>query len=77
MEQMTGLETLHQEVEKSLEHIRSESEHLVRTDEMIRRQRSILQSTFRELEQKQMLLQEKGELPSFSPVSFQIIDNFE
>jgi hypothetical protein len=75
MEQMAGLETLHQQVEKSLEHIRSESEHLLRTDEMIRRQRSILQSTFQELEQKQMLLQAKGESPLISDVPFQGIDD--
>jgi chromosome segregation ATPase len=60
VEQIAGLELLQQEVEKSLEHIRSESEHLTRTDETLRRQRSILQSTFQELERKQALLQAKG-----------------
>jgi len=58
-EQMTGLEKLQQEVTKSLDNIRLESEHLMRTDKMLRHQRSILQFTFQELEQKQVLLQAK------------------
>jgi hypothetical protein len=60
---MAGLEKLQQEVEKCLEHMRSESEHLMLTDETLRHQRCILQSTFQELEQKQVLLQAKGECP--------------
>ena len=66
---MTGLEKLQQEVKKTLENIRSESEHLMRTDEMLRHQRSILQSAFQELEQKQVLLRAKGE-PGVSHGSF-------
>lgn len=58
---MAGLEILQKEVEKSLDHIRSESEHLMRTDETLRRHRSILQSTFQELERKQVLLHAKGD----------------
>lgn len=74
--QMAGLELLQQEVEKSLEHIRSESEHLMRTDETLRRQRSILQLTFQELERKQTLLQAKGKYcPLYYIHFFQITDD--
>lgn len=73
---MAGLELLQQEVEKSLEHIRSESEHLMRTDETLRRQRSILQLTFQELERKQTLLQAKGKYcPLYYIHFFQITDD--
>jgi hypothetical protein len=61
LEQITGLENLHIQVKEGLEHLRSETDHLQRIDEMIRKQRSILDVTFQEFEQKQALLQEKGE----------------
>ena len=61
LEQITGLENLHIQVKEGLEHLRSETDHLQRIDEMIRKQRSILDVTFQEFEQKQTLLQEKGE----------------
>ena len=61
LEQITGLENLHIQVNEGLEHLRSETDHLQRIDEMIRKQRSILDVTFQEFEQKQALLQEKGE----------------
>ncbi|KAF8078662.1 hypothetical protein FPV67DRAFT_1557917 [Lyophyllum atratum] len=59
IEQMSGLETLHQQVEQSLEHLRSESEHLKRADETIRLQRELLRSTFQQLERKQLHFQAK------------------
>jgi hypothetical protein len=59
LEQITGLENLHIQVKEGLEHLRSETDHLQRIDEMIRKQRSILDVTFQEFEQKQTLLQEK------------------
>lgn len=62
MEQMLGLEALHQRVEESLKHLRSESEQLKRADETIRRQREVLSATFKEFEQKQIRFQAKGEV---------------
>ncbi|KAF9457060.1 hypothetical protein BDZ94DRAFT_1176402 [Collybia nuda] len=61
VEQMAGLALLHQQVEESLEHLRSETEHLKRADETIRRQRSALRSTFQDFEKKQTRFQLKGE----------------
>ena len=61
LEQIAGLENLHIQVKEGLEHLRSETDHLQRIDETIRKQRSILDVTFQEFEQKQTLLQEKGE----------------
>jgi hypothetical protein len=60
LEQIAGLENLHIQVKEGLEHLRSETDHLQRIDETIRNQRSLLDVTFQELEQKQTLLQEKG-----------------
>ena len=60
LEQIAGLENLHIQVKEGLEHLRSETDHLQRIDEMIRNQRTILDATFQEFEQKQTLLQEKG-----------------
>jgi len=59
LEQIAGLENLHIQVKEGLEHLRSETDHLQRIDETIRKQRSILDVTFQEFEQKQTLLQEK------------------
>ncbi|KAG6885572.1 hypothetical protein C0993_012574 [Termitomyces sp. T159_Od127] len=59
MEQMLGLEALHQQVEESLEHLRSESEQLKRADETIRCQREALSTTFKEFERKQLRFQAK------------------
>ncbi|KAG6911994.1 hypothetical protein DXG01_000242 [Tephrocybe rancida] len=59
MEQMSGLEALHQQVGESLEHLRSESEQLKRTDEAIRSQREMLRATFQEFERKQLRFQAK------------------
>ncbi|KAG5647952.1 hypothetical protein DXG03_006986 [Asterophora parasitica] len=60
IEQMSGLEGLHQQVEQSLEHLRSESEHLKRANETIALQREMLRSTFQEFERKQLRFQAKG-----------------
>ncbi|GLB36117.1 hypothetical protein LshimejAT787_0304050 [Lyophyllum shimeji] len=59
LEQMSGLEILHQQVEQSLEHLRLESEHLERADETIRLQRELLRSTFQEFQRKQLRFQAK------------------
>ncbi|PPR05706.1 hypothetical protein CVT26_008947 [Gymnopilus dilepis] len=59
LEQIAGLENLHLQVKEGLEHLRSETDHLQRIDETIRRQRGILDATFKEFEQKQALFQEK------------------
>ncbi|KAG5352264.1 hypothetical protein C0989_003012 [Termitomyces sp. Mn162] len=59
-EQMLGLETLHRQVEESLEHLRSESEHLRRADEILKSQRETLRATFEEFEQQQLRFQAKG-----------------
>ncbi|KAG6842239.1 hypothetical protein C0991_000209 [Blastosporella zonata] len=59
MEQMVGLEALHQQVGESLEHLRSESEQLRRTDETIKSQRELLRITFQEFERKQLRFQAK------------------
>ncbi|KAG6890434.1 hypothetical protein C0995_008788 [Termitomyces sp. Mi166 len=61
MEQMLGLEALHQQVGESLEHLRSESEHLKRADETIKCQREMLRASFEEFERKQLRFQAKGE----------------
>lgn len=63
LEQIAGLENLHIQVKEGLEHLRSETDHLQRIDETIRKQRLILDVTFQEFEQKQTLLQEKGGRP--------------
>lgn len=68
MEQMAGLEILHQQVEESLENLRSETEHLKRADETISRQRDALRSTFQDFERKQTKFQLKGEGPLAMPV---------
>lgn len=70
MDQMTGLEALHQQVEQSIEHLRSESEHLKQADETIRRQREALHSTFRDCEQKQLHFQTKGGIPIVERYTF-------
>ncbi|TFK41200.1 hypothetical protein BDQ12DRAFT_679064 [Crucibulum laeve] len=59
VEQMSGLENLHSQVKEGLEHLRSETEHLLRVDKTVRRQRDALHNTFQDFEQKQVLLQEK------------------
>ncbi|KAG6857528.1 hypothetical protein H0H87_000127 [Tephrocybe sp. NHM501043] len=59
MEQMSGLEALHQQVGESLEHLRSESEQLKRADETIKSQRELLRATFQEFERKQLRFQAK------------------
>ncbi|KAG6849511.1 hypothetical protein H0H93_007865 [Arthromyces matolae] len=60
VEQMSGLEALHQQVGDSLKHLRSESEHLKRAEETIRSQREMLRVTFEEFERKQLRFQSKG-----------------
>ncbi|KIM48237.1 hypothetical protein M413DRAFT_439961 [Hebeloma cylindrosporum] len=59
LEQIAGLESLHLQVKEGLEHLRSETDHLQRIDETIRKQRGALDATFQEFEQKQTLFQEK------------------
>ncbi|KAJ3516248.1 hypothetical protein NLJ89_g1243 [Agrocybe chaxingu] len=59
LEQIAGLESLQQQVQDGLEHLRSETEHLQRIDETIRKQREALDSTFHDFEQKHNLLKEK------------------
>jgi len=68
LEQIAGLESLHLQVKEGLEHLRSETDHLQRIDETIRKQRGALDATFQEFEQKQTLFQEKG---SFFPPYFE------
>ncbi|KAF8898787.1 hypothetical protein BD779DRAFT_1666569 [Infundibulicybe gibba] len=62
LEQMAGLESLHNQVEESLGRLRSETEHLQRVDESIRAQRETLNITFAEFEKKQMEFQSKVEV---------------
>ncbi|KAH9486972.1 hypothetical protein JR316_0001038 [Psilocybe cubensis] len=59
LEQIGGLESLHLQVKEGLEQLRSETDHLQRIDETIRKQRGALDATFQELEKKQALFQEK------------------
>jgi len=56
---------LHRQVKEGLEHLRSETDHLQRIDETIRKQRGALDATFQEFEQKQTLFQEKGSFSLF------------
>jgi len=65
LEQVAGLENLHLQVKEGLEHLRSETEHLQKIDETIRRQREVLTSTFAEFEQKHKVFQDKGKPLSF------------
>lgn len=60
LDQIAGLENLHLQVKEGLEHLRSETDHLQRIDETIRKQRSALDATFQDFEQKQTLFREKG-----------------
>ncbi|CAA7265838.1 unnamed protein product [Cyclocybe aegerita] len=59
LEQIAGLENLQQQVQDGLEHLRSETDHLQRIDETIRKQREALDSTFHDFELKHNLLKEK------------------
>lgn len=59
LEQIMSLENLHIQVKDGLEHLRSETDHLQRIDESIRRQREALDATFQELEQKHTQFEEK------------------
>jgi hypothetical protein len=60
LDQIAGLENLHNQVKEGLDHLREETEHLQHIDEVIRRQRGALDATFQELESKRVLFQEKG-----------------
>ena len=60
LDQIAGLENLHLQVKEGLEHLRSETDHLQRIEETIRKQRSALDATFQDFEQKQTLFREKG-----------------
>ena len=60
LEQVAGLENLHLQVKEGLVHLRSETEHLQKIDETIRRQRDVLTSTFSEFEHKHKVFQDKG-----------------
>ena len=62
LEQVTGLDTLHEQVVQGLDNLRIESEHLERVEKAIVQQREALRATFHSLEQKQSLLQSKGAL---------------
>ncbi|KAF9475990.1 hypothetical protein BDN70DRAFT_883015 [Pholiota conissans] len=59
LDQIAGLESLHNQVKEGLDHLRDETEHLQRIDDAIRRQRGALDATFQELEGKRALFQEK------------------
>ncbi|KAF9453855.1 hypothetical protein P691DRAFT_657472 [Macrolepiota fuliginosa MF-IS2] len=59
LEQITGLETLQLQVQEGLESLKTESEHLQRVDDTIRRQREQLRLTFDDFERKQGLFNEK------------------
>lgn len=65
LDQIAGLESLHNQVKEGLDHLREETEHLQRIDEVIRRQRGALDATFQELESKRVLFQEKGSYAPF------------
>ncbi|KAF9535432.1 hypothetical protein CPB83DRAFT_841730 [Crepidotus variabilis] len=58
-DQISGLENLQAQVKEGLEHLRSETDHLQRIDETIRKQREALDASFQSFEQKQNLFQEK------------------
>jgi len=60
LDQMNGLEALHQQVEQCMEHLRLESDNLKRADETIRGQREILRTTFEDFEKKQIHFQTQG-----------------
>lgn len=62
LEQISGLENLQSQVKEGLESLKTESEHLQRVDDTIRRQREQLRHTFDEFERKQSLFNEKGPL---------------
>jgi len=62
LEQVTGLDALHDQVIQGIDNLRIESEHLERVEKAIVQQREALRSTFQNLEQKQSLLQSKGTL---------------
>ncbi|KXN90065.1 hypothetical protein AN958_05070 [Leucoagaricus sp. SymC.cos] len=59
LEQISGLENLHLQVQEGLESLKTESENLQRVDDTIRRQREQLRTTFDEFERKQNLFNEK------------------
>jgi hypothetical protein len=60
LEQLGGLETLQQQVEQSMEHLKLESESLARVDETIRQRRENLRHAFEQMEKTQRRLQDKG-----------------
>lgn len=60
LEQVSGLDTLHDQVTQGIDNLRIESEHLERVEKAIVQQREALRATFQDLEQKQSLLQSKG-----------------
>ncbi|KAF8350096.1 hypothetical protein F5887DRAFT_1070316 [Amanita rubescens] len=57
LEQVTGLDALHDQVVQGIDNLRIESEHLERVENAIVQQREALRSTFQNLEEKQSLLQ--------------------
>ncbi|RXW19886.1 hypothetical protein EST38_g5988 [Candolleomyces aberdarensis] len=59
LEQLRGLENLHEQVREGIEQLRSESEQLYRMNDAIQRQRSTLQGTFQEFEDGYTHFQEK------------------
>lgn len=60
-DQLAGLDELHQQVDQTLERLRSETQHLQRVDDTIRRQRENLSATFGEFEQTQTQFQVQGQ----------------
>ena len=69
MEQVTGLDALHEQVVQGIDNLRIESEHLERVEKAIVQQRETLRSTFQNLEQKQSLLQSKGTLDDYMHIT--------
>jgi predicted nuclease with TOPRIM domain len=63
LEQLRGLENLHEQVREGIEQLRSESKQLYRMDDAIQRQRTTLQGTFKDFEDRYTLFQEKSESP--------------
>jgi len=59
LDQIIGLENLQLQVQEGLDHLSSETQHLQRVDDTIRRQRENLHFTFNEFEKKQLVLQSK------------------
>ena len=59
-EQLRGLHNLHEQVCEGLDQLRTETEHLQRVEESVRRQREMLKASFADFENKYSQFQGKG-----------------